>query len=409
MPTVPLNMIGPYGPWAAAMLEESSLERPGPLSFRNERWRTVDEWKQAARERLADLLAGPPAAAPREARVLRRFRADGLEGEELEWTLAYGPPTRAVFLKPAGVSGPLPAVLALHDHGGAKYFGHQKITRTDAPQHEMIVAHQAHYYGGRAWVNELALRGFAVLAHDAFLFGSRRVEPSQLPALVVERMMSPPLAAKELDPADAAAASPVADVSPRETTEEIAAYDAFARRHEDIVAKSLFSAGMSWPGVFLAEDRAALAWLCSRPDVDARRVGCCGLSGGGLRTNLLAAVDDRIRCSVTAGFMTTWRDFVLNVCHTHTWMVYVPRLTRLLDYPELLSLHMPAPALVLQTTQDPLFTLEEARRAQAILERCYAKAGARDAFNMSFYDGPHKFDVPMQEEAFAWLGRWLAR
>ncbi len=412
MPSNPGNMLGPYGPWAAATLDSCSLEHPGPLSFRHERWQSIDEWKQAARGRLADLLAAPTADAPSATRVLRRFRVDSLEGEELEWHLPYGPPTRALFLKPAGAQGPLPAVLALHDHGGAKYFGHQKITRTDLLQHELLRGHQGTYYGGRAWANALAERGFAVLAPDAFLFGSRKVLPSELPPPVVERMMTPPLGVRELTPDDGAAASPrpptVADVSPQEGASEIRAYDAFSARHEDIVAKSLFSAGMTWPGVFLADDRAALGYLCSRPDVDERRVGCCGLSGGGLRTNMLAAVDDRLRCSVTVGFMTTWRDFVLNVSHTHTWMVYVPRLARLLDYPEVLSLHMPAPALVLQTNHDPLFTLEEAHRSRAILAACYAKAGAPEAFAMSFHDGPHKFDLAMQEEAFAWLTRWLA-
>ena len=34
----------------------------------------------------------------------------------------------------------------------------------------------------------------------------------------------------------------------------------------------------------------ALDVLCARPDVDARRVGCAGLSGGGMRTVFLGWV-----------------------------------------------------------------------------------------------------------------------
>jgi dienelactone hydrolase len=197
------------------------------------------------------------------------------------------------------------------------------------------------------------------------------------------------------------------EVSAQERPEEIRAYNAFAAQHEHIVAKSLFSAGLTWPGVFLAEDQVALNVLCARPEVDSSRVACCGLSGGGLRTNYLAAMDDRIRCSVTVGFMTSWRDFALDVSHTHTWMIYIPHLPRLMEYPEILSLHLPSPSLVLQTRNDPLFTLTEAERCKRILMDCYAKAGAADSFRMSFYDGPHKFDVPMQEEAFAWIEGWL--
>lgn len=408
-------MLGAYGAWAAGLLAGSSLETPGPLSFRNARWKSADEWRAAARAKLGELLACPcersePPVAPR-ARLVRGFHLDGLEGEELEWQLPYGPPTRAVFLKPAGRAGRLPAVLALHDHGGNKYFGTRKIANTDAPVHPFMKAHQRTYYGERAWANELARRGFAVLVHDTFLFGSRRVRPADLPAFVVERLMSPPLGVSELAPEDLRRSyRPEAlEVSEEERPEEIRAYNAFAGQHEHIVAKSLFSAGTTWPGVFLGEDRAALDYLASRPDVDPSRLGCCGLSGGGLRTNYLAAMDDRIRCSVTVGFMTSWRDFVTNVSHTHTWMIYVPHLPRFMDYPEILAIHLPRPSLVLQTRQDPLFTLSEAERCGRILADCYAKEGASESFRMSLYDGPHKFDVPMQEEAFAWLREGLDR
>jgi hypothetical protein len=106
--------------------------------------------------------------------------------------------------------------------------------------------------------------------------------------------------------------------------------------------------------------------------------------------------------------MTTWSDFCRNVSYTHTWMVYAPGLPGLLDFPEILGLRAPLPALVLATTEDPLFTRSETERAGRILAEVYAKAGAPDAFQISFSMGPHKFDLPMQEHAFAWMKKWLA-
>ena len=38
----------------------------------------------------------------------------------------------------------------------------------------------------------------------------------------------------------------------------------------------------------------------------------------------------------------------------------------------------------------------------------YARVGAPDGYLGEFYPGPHRFDVTMQESAFAWLGRQLA-
>jgi hypothetical protein len=137
------------------------------------------------------------------------------------------------------------------------------------------------------------------------------------------------------------------------------------------------------------------------------RIGCAGLSGGGLRTVMLAGLDDRIKCAVCVGMMTTWRDYVLNKSYTHTWMCYVPLLPGELDYPEILGLRAPLPTLVLNDIDDQLFTLPEMERADSILQEVYAKAGAADHYRAGFYPGPHKFDVPMQEEAFAWFDQWL--
>jgi dienelactone hydrolase len=360
-------MLGAYGEWASHICPE--------------RTRGIAD----GRARFRSLLLQPESGGVPQAAPQHTIDFDGLAIEHLTWQLPYGPPTEAFVLKPAVATGRLPAVLALHDHGGNKYFGTAKIVRASKDPHPLMIAHQDRYYGGLAWANELARRGYVVLVADAFTFGSRRIRISDLPASITGGL-------KEENTG---------------SNEEIARYNAFASTHEHIVAKSLFSAGTTWPGVFTGEDQRALDYLCSRADVDAARVGCAGLSGGGLRTVYLAGLDPRIRCSVTVGMMTTWRDFLLNKSHTHTWMVYVPGLPRDLDYPEILGLNAPAPALVLNNHEDALFTVSEMERADAILGDVYRKAGAADRYRMTFHQGPHKFDREMQVEAFAWLDRWL--
>jgi hypothetical protein len=63
--------------------------------------------------------------------------------------------------------------------------------------------------------------------------------------------------------------------------------------------------------------------------------------------------------------------------------------------------------LVLNDIDDPLFTLAEMQRADVILREVFDKAGAGDRYRCTFYPGPHKFDRPMQAEAFAWFDQWL--
>ena len=41
------------------------------------------------------------------------------------------------------------------------------------------------------------------------------------------------------------------------------------------------------------------------------------------------------------------------------------------------------------------------------ISKVYAKAGVHGHFQGVQYDGPHEFNVEMQEKAFAWLDRWL--
>jgi dienelactone hydrolase len=377
------NMIGAYGPWAAGLIGEG----PARLSFRQERFLAagIDAWRDQARGRLKDALMQPENSGVPRAQVQHDLVFDGLRVQHLTWQLPYGPPTEAVFLKPAGATGRLPAVLGLHDHGGKKYFGWRKIARISDAIHPMMKEHCDEYYGGVSWANELARRGYAVLVHDVFPFASRRVRVGDIS----------PVLRKDLQ-----------EVNP-ESVEEIKDYNKFAADHEHIMAKSLFCAGTTWPGVFTAEDQRALDYLCARDDVDPGRVGCAGLSGGGLRTCYLAGLDDRIRCACCVGMMTTWRDYLLNKCYTHTWMIYIPGLPRDLDYPEILGLRVPLPTMVLYDAEDQLFTPPEMRRAERMLSEVFDKAGAADRYKGSFYPGPHKFDRPMQAEAFAWFDRWL--
>ena len=105
--------------------------------------------------------------------------------------------------------------------------------------------------------------------------------------------------------------------------------------------------------------------------------------------------------------MTTWRDFLLDKVYTHTWMTYVPLLPRELDFPEILALRAPAATMVQSCRQDPLYTLREMKRADAILRETFERAGAADRYRGLFYEGGHKFDREMQRDAFAWFDRFL--
>jgi dienelactone hydrolase len=156
------------------------------------------------------------------------------------------------------------------------------------------------------------------------------------------------------------------------------------------------------------DDVRTVDYLLSRPDVDKRRIGCVGLSVGGLRSCHLAALDERIRAAVVVGWMASFptqlRKHVRNtIGHTKV----VPGLYQHLDYPDVASLAMPTPLLVINGSKDGLFNLDGVKASFDKLRACYAKAGVPDHFRGRLYDTPHEFNTEMQAEAWAWLKRWI--
>lgn len=375
-------MIGSYGSWLA---NKVLGDGPAKLSFRTGQWKNLNEWRKEARKKLIECIAPVDLGGKPEVKVESQLIYEGVHIEKLSWQLPNGPRSEAVFMKPAGVKGKLPAVLGLHDHAGNKFLGWRKIAKTDDKPWEVQALHHKNYYGGLAWANELAKTGYAVLVHDTFPFASRRVKVAEVSERIRQNGIDP-------EPTD---------------LEGIGRYNGFAGNHENIMEKSLICAGTTWPGVYVVEDQKALDVLCARPEVDVNRVGCGGLSGGGMRTVYLNAVDDRIRCAIPSGFMTTWRDFLVDKCFTHTWMIFTPLLPQFLDFPELLALNPNSATLVLNCVEDPLFTLPEMKRSDQMLRETYDKGGDSSSYRCNFYPGGHKFDATMQKDAFAWFDQHL--
>ncbi|MEX2511917.1 MAG: hypothetical protein WD398_03335 [Cyclobacteriaceae bacterium] len=375
------SIIGIYGDWASGLMEGKLPSH----SFRRKEYRDLQVWKKEALLRAKDRISIPDLGDTPSYKIDKQYVYDGLHIEEISWKIPTGGRSEAILLKPQDAKGPLPGILAFHDHGGWKYFGKRKITQTGPERHPMMVDHQQQYYGGLGWANEVAKRGYVVLVPDAFPFASRRVRLTDVPEGLRQGLT-------DEDP---------------DLPENAYAYNQWAKGHADTMAKSLFSAGTTWPGVFLAEDQKALDILCSREDVDAEKIGCGGLSGGGMRTVFMGGLDPRIKCAVCVGFMTTWKDLVLQKSFTHTWMTFVPVLPKEMDFPEILGLRVPLPTMVINSNEDGLYTYKEMQNADEILAAVYEKAGASDKYKCTFFPGGHQFDQKMQTAAFDWFDQWL--
>ena len=193
------------------------------------------------------------------------------------------------------------------------------------------------------------------------------------------------------------------------TRADIRAFNQRASQDESLVGRSLFTAGITWPGVILWDDIRALDYLASRPEVDAKRLGCVGLSVGGYRSYLLAALDERIKAAVDVGWMTSFGAQIRqHVTNTIGLSFHINGLYRYLDFPDLAALAAPRALMVINGSRDGLFALDGVKAAFDKIGRLYAKAGSPDRVRCRIFDAPHEFNLEMQAEAWQWLAKWVS-
>lgn len=337
-----------------------------------------------------------PDEEPGEPRVERRWENDGLQAEEVSWSIGYGPRTHGWVLKPVGADQPLPGVLALHGHDGFKFSGKEKVADGPDGAPEAVGGLRASMYSGRAFANELAKRGFVVLAHDAFSWGSRGFPLEDMPDTT-----------RQVAGESHRTLSAAGDASPEEVPEDVSLYNAAALHHEHLLEKYCRLLGTTLAGVVAYEDRVAASYLSSRADVAPESLGCAGLSGGGCRATLLQATCDEIAAAVVVGMMSTYEHLLDGIVDPHTWMLFPDGWPRHGDWPDLAACRAPSPLMVQYPLDDHLFPKEGMKEAHWRIAAHYRGAGRAEAYAGRFYEGPHRFDAEMQDEAFAWLEKTL--
>ena len=363
--------------------------REPELSYLSGRWADHEQWRSIARAKMFELMGYFPQPAPLDAQTLSVKQAKGYARHEVQFNTAKGVRVAGSLLVPSQGKGPFPAVVALHDHSGFYYYGREKMLDEEAAP-GILRDFQRECYEGRPWASELARRGYVVLAIDGFYFGSRRIDLSTVPPDIFRRI----------------GAGTLEGLAPG-SDDYIRAYNHICISFEPLVMRHFLMAGTTWPGMMYHDDRRSVDYLLSRPEVDGARIGCCGLSLGGIRSVHLAGLDGMIKASVAAGWMPTAQSMLPNHAKQHTYMLYTPLQTAYLDFPDIASLSAPNALFIQQCAQDHLYPLQGMRDASAKLEKIYGVLGIPEKYRSAFYDNGHQFNLAMQEDAFEWLDRWL--
>ena len=377
MPTRSNSDVGSLFP----VIESQVVKGEFPLSYLNPKFRNLRRWKREARGKLLELLHYSPEKCDPRPEVVEKVDLGDFVREKIYFNTTPDIRVPAYLLIPKR-AGKMPAIVALHDHGGFYLWGKEKLVEVEG-EAPILKKWRDDYYGGNSIASVLAKQGYVVLVIDMFYWGERRMILDDDPADWRERP---------------------ADISPQ----RINAFNQRAGQSEQLVGRTIFSAGFTWAGLMFWDDIRSVDYLVTRPEVDKDRIGCVGLSVGGLRSCHLAALDDRIKAAVVVGWMASFpAQLQRKVRNTIGHTKVVPGLYRHLDYPDVASLAMPAALMVINGSKDGLFDLPGVARSFEKLNRCYKKAGIPDKIATRMYDAPHQFNAAMQEEAWSWLKRWV--
>jgi dienelactone hydrolase len=364
----------------APVIASIQRERGFPLAYANRKV-SVRQWQKLGRAEVQRALSYAPKPVPLDVKVHSVTKRDGYEIRSISFAGSSHYRVPALLLVPDKRGEKLPALVAWF------YHGKEKLVRLDG-EHASLKAFREQYYGGRAYADELSRRGFVVIVPDAFYWGDRRLQYQDPPEQLQKRLAG-------LD---------------QSQPEYVQAMNSWLRERSSELNTWLSFSGTTWLGIVNHDDRRSVDLLASLPEVDANRIGCLGLSGGGYRATYLVGMEPKVRAAVITGWMTslpTTLDIPYSV-HASLFDAFGAHAN--LDHPDIASLAAPDSSIFVQNcARDRLFTRQGMESAVKTIAAVYEDLHRAGHFHSGFYDVPQQFNVEMQEEAFALLEINLGR
>ena len=152
--------------------------------------------------------------------------------------------------------------------------------------------------------------------------------------------------------------------------------------------------GIDITGFRVFELMAGINMLLAMDGVKQDGVACAGLSGGCWLTQVLTALDTRVKASILSGYFTTFTQTSwLGHCICH----HPFGIGEICDMPDISALAAPRAQFVESGKADTNYPVEP---AFSICKDAYVALGAEDKFGLHQFEGGHRFDGA---ESVDWL------
>ena len=164
--------------------------------------------------------------------------------------------------------------------------------------------------------------------------------------------------------------------------------------------------GQSTAGYRIWDGMRSLDYLASRPEVDAKKLGCTGNSGGGTMTAYLMALDDRIVAAAPSCYITSLERLLATIGPQDAEQNITGQVAFGMEHADYLTMRAPRPTLMCIASQD-FFDYQGAWTSFREASLVFAKLSHGERVSLFEFDDKHGFSKPRREAAMRWMRRWL--
>jgi cephalosporin-C deacetylase-like acetyl esterase len=166
--------------------------------------------------------------------------------------------------------------------------------------------------------------------------------------------------------------------------------------------KQTLLTGTSLSDYFIWDGIRALDYLETRSEVDMKRIGITGRSGGGTQTALIAACDDRIYAAAPENYITSFKRLLQSIGPQDAEQNPYNAIAQGFDHPDFLHIRAPKPTLMITTTHD-FFSIQGALETFAEAQKSYTALGFPENIRMTEDLGGHQSTRKNRETLYAFF------
>jgi hypothetical protein len=159
----------------------------------------------------------------------------------------------------------------------------------------------------------------------------------------------------------------------------------------DVGQHEIYESNRTLMGERLWDLMRCVDYLESLPMVDKSRIGCAGLSLGGEMSMWLGAMDQRMKVTVSSGFLT----YMDQMEQDHCMCWKFDGLRELVDFPDIYSMIAPRFLQCQNGLKEPptAFVPELAKKALAEIEVIYQDFDQKNKVELIIHEGGHEIDL----------------